>query len=505
MQKRHYRLSIAIAIEYLIQQFNFIMIIIIYGGYGKQSTVGAIFFWLAAVNATTVSYIQFFKMWVHYFDIKFNSKELAKQWKAVINPESVDTFDNNWFFRNRQTYGNPKYLIKRLVIIAIVMLIFIIIAEIIIGYNPEKQSHINIITTINTLVLMIVSGTPIIMTIYIGCKIPSFHDNFHIKKEAKYLMILVVTTNIVVILHVGGLYVYPKGARQAAILIFWLFVSIIAFCISILVTLWAVRKNWLSLTNITRESIAQSSYKLKIVLENVESNSPSYKPNIAKKLPSESVPPLHGVTMRLEDLIKCKYGFQLLNTHLSHEFSMELILSLIEMIQYKQAIYDYIFSEECSVNVEENEEQNWDISNSIDFGEMVPRSKIVYGQLSEEYSQVLKRFGNDDQCQEKIADFKLRGYQLFKKYVIIGSKYEINIAYLVRKRFSELMGNVDSWMENDLNENSGDDKQGLLFLFKLFDQAMDETRGLLQFSFSRLKTSAAYRQYVATNKDTPSP
>ena len=149
----------------------------------------------------------------------------------------------------------------------------------------------------------------------------------------------------------------------------------------------------------------------------------------------------------------------------------------------------------------EDDKREWDILHGLDFGEMVPRSKIVYGELGDEYAQILKvnRFHNG--CQQKIAEFKLSDYGLYQKYIAVGSEYEINIAYGVRKTLSDMMGNIDLWMNNDLHGCRDDAKKGLLFLFETFDIAIDETRALLQFSFSRLQASPAYRAYVKmTNK-----
>ena len=342
MQKRHYGLSIAIAIGYIIQSLLISIIIISYGGYMKFSTVGWGFCVLMAITAVIVNYMQLIKMWIHYFDVKFNCKELSRSWRSVINPETIDTNHNNWFFKHHQTYGNPNYFLKRLIIAGFIVFVILITHRIVTGFqqknntDTESVQEDNIMTTVSTAISMICGGFPIIITLFIGCRIPSFHDSFYIKKEAKYLMIMVLVANIIIIIQVGGLYIYPTvGVRQVSVLTFWLLMATSSFGLSVLVTLWAVRRNSSALEIITRKSMFKSPYRLRLELEIVNSNSPTSESTDKNKSKEESIGKSR-YTLRLETLIKCKYGFELLMNHLSHEFSMELILSLIEMVQFKK-------------------------------------------------------------------------------------------------------------------------------------------------------------------------
>ena len=501
MQKRHYGLSIAIAICTLLQVLFISAMLLFLGSYAKWEPFGPLFFIMANIIGFCLIYIIFIKTWIHYYDIKCNATSCSKAWKSVINPDSVDTAHNNWFLKHRQTFGNPKYLLKWIMIGGIITGIFIVVLDVILVNKTNKKTNSrDLITVINGAIIIIICMFPIIMTLYIGCRIPSFHDPFHIETEAKYVEIVTFASISLSVIQLILLYVYGPILRIIAVLTFWLLFTTLAFIFTLIVTIWALKKNENALYHIDRQSVAQSPYRMHLELTKVESMQKSSSISANSTSLSKS-------KLKLQDIVQDKYGFQLLTTHLGHEFSMELILSLIEMLQFKRCIHEYVHqNEEIKDLIDENEEQNeWDILNDICFGCMVPPSIIVYGNLEDEYLRMLTECANNGKCK-KIAEYKIRAYKLYKRYIRIGCEYEINIGYGTRGTLIRLMNDIQNWLDNELDVENGNDndqvkekKERLLFLFNLFDGAIDETRGLLKFSFSRLKTSAAFEQYVANN------
>ena len=75
--------------------------------------------------------------------------------------------------------------------------------------------------------------------------------------------------------------------------------------------------------------------------------------------------------------------------------------------------------------------------DDIIFGDDIPKSGIVY------------RYHEDNNI-EKYMKLKLKIYDLYKKYIEIGSKYEINISYNQRNKLMDLMGNKQKWLNNDI-------------------------------------------------------
>ena len=518
MQKRHYGLSVAIAILFLLDLIFMAVYIIVYGGAADFQTSGPILTVFIGIYAIIVMYLIFIKVWLHYYDVKFNTISLATSWKSVVNPDaSMDT--DNWYLKHKQTYGNRKYLLKKLVMLGVIIVLLWLLVQII--TTPLLNS--NQTTTLDAAIIIMFGVIPIVLTMHIAfCKIPSFHDNFYIKKEAKYIQLVTIFCCALIGGQIIGLYLYDKKARVVAVLTFFFLLATSAFIFVMIVTLWVVRKNYDALTIIKRRSQAASTYRMALELGNAGPGDISPVSSNATTTADTDMVDFAEVqrpkATAMEKLIKNQYGFELLATHLAHEFSMELLLSLIELTQYKQCIHSYVFNNNKGKN--ENESKNeplmeiseedggqFNMNGCVKFpDEMMPKSRIVYGTLEETYVELLSTKINSesqginyDSYNLKIGELKVRAYQLYKRYITIGSEHEINVSYNTRKRLIGLMHDIDSWIDNDLDGRNI--KDALLFLFKLFDSAIDETRGLLQFSFSRLKASAAYKTYLRKNND----
>ena len=88
------------------------------------------------------------------------------------------------------------------------------------------------------------------------------------------------------------------------------------------------------------------------------------------------------------------------------------------------------------------------------------------------------------------TDFKKKAYDIYCKYICIGSEYEINIDGLLRKQFSDIMGNKLNDEHNfqqfcSFNVTVKD-------MLDLYEQCCKEMYQLLMFSFSRFKTNRVY-------------
>jgi len=95
----------------------------------------------------------------------------------------------------------------------------------------------------------------------------------------------------------------------------------------------------------------------------------------------------------------------------------------------------------------------------------------------------LYRALSDAQLEQKrrelIAMYREIAYRLWDKYVRVGSEYEINIDYGLRKRFGVLMRNKQEWLHNE----SFDEKE----LFLLFHPCVTRMFTFLSHSFTRFR------------------
>ena len=159
--------------------------------------------------------------------------------------------------------------------------------------------------------------------------------------------------------------------------------------------------------------------------------------------------------------------YDLFMYHLMSEFSMECLLAFTEFEQYRLKCHD-VFGLDVQTT--------GDMRNVI-LAENIPKSAIVYdGDGSRD---------ND----ENVSIFKLKAYRLFRKYIAIGSEFEINISYSARRELINLMNDHDKWLNEAIQIDLND-------LSNLFASCCDQIYGLLNDSVVRFKTTAAFSKYM---------
>ena len=145
--------------------------------------------------------------------------------------------------------------------------------------------------------------------------------------------------------------------------------------------------------------------------------------------------------------------------HLSNEFSMELLLSLVEFIQFKQFIDKKL----------EKQKNTKDEISKLLLASCIPKSTIVYNK--------------NDNLKEKAL-------KLYNKYIRVSSEWEINVSSGLRKQ-------LQNRFENNYNNNNNDNNHGLFEwnddeLYTVFDQCNDEMLKLLGYSLSRFRQKPFY-------------
>ena len=83
---------------------------------------------------------------------------------------------------------------------------------------------------------------------------------------------------------------------------------------------------------------------------------------------------------------------------------------------------------------------------------------------------------------------KIRCYRLYKKYVALGSEYEINVSYHVRMEIIKIMCDFEKYMENDEIDE--------LMLLNMFNQCCQQMIHLIHGSFSRFKSSHHFTRFL---------
>mmetsp|Transcript_27598 Transcript_27598/g.43699 ORF Transcript_27598/g.43699 Transcript_27598/m.43699 type:complete len:289 (+) Transcript_27598:1-867(+) len=189
--------------------------------------------------------------------------------------------------------------------------------------------------------------------------------------------------------------------------------------------------------------------------------------------------------------------------HLSHEFSIECILSLIEFIQFKQCAQSEIL-----------ERADSNASETDDGEEEVDDDDIVIDRMNSNFFDMLNIKLAPSIPPSSIVHsnetLPMKARLLFQKYVAIGAQYEINIQSRIR---SQLMHKYGVFRPNLLRASIGGavgggaeavhqrhissvDLSGVEWTNAVlaceFDECCMEMRMLLGYSLSRFKSSADY-------------
>ena len=160
----------------------------------------------------------------------------------------------------------------------------------------------------------------------------------------------------------------------------------------------------------------------------------------------------------LEMILRMEESLHLFMIHLSKEYSMECLLSLIEITQYQQ----YCLKEMSMSNDLDRDNNKYD-HGLISFPYIVPLSAIL---------------------ENEKTDFKRKAYEIYNKYIKIGSEFEINISWDSRVLFRNMFDDEEFFTNNA--------KIKMMDVFLLFDEARLQMMRLLINSLSRLKQQPEY-------------
>eukprot|EP01084_Bolivina_argentea_P159938 278566_1 len=355
------------------------------------------------------------RFWLIYYNIEWTKSTINKKWKIHLNYLDID---KDWFLSNKSTFGNAKYLIKRVSIVALCLSILTIIIKLI--SSPF---------IINKLIQLITNIVPLLFMLIIGCKMKKFNDYFYIIKEFKLITILIYITIIVYILCSVILPQIFSWNAYITSLIFSIFFAIQSTLFVISQTIYVLK-----ITKIDKKSDGiferLNSNKTEIALSDIvsASNTPTAEQSVNTKKQYETQTQTDSntinetKTIKINDTLSNSDTFELFMSHLSKEWSMELLLAFIEITQLQQQIkWEY--------NEFINDMKFTSLQESILANECIPSSYIVCHQKMDEF---IKKYGivinsNYDK-NDKIIQLKIKMYALHIKYINDGD-FQINISY----------------------------------------------------------------------------
>ena len=399
-------------------------------------------------------YIYIARLWLLFYQIKFNIETIKMKWQTIIDPTNT-TISTKWFHLNKKKFGTSKSIYIILIIYEILTIIIIIIIILMVFYQPNNNKN-NI--TYNTLwkllhwfFAIISMYIPLCLILFISCKIPSYYDNIGLIVEVKFtaycFTIIVISSSIIdaILLEYTQ---YTLYSTFDIIYLSTIFLWRISFFIACMIqTRYPIKKFGAILERYSTNSAVKLVHKS--TLEDIELKSTNDDDDD-----------------NMKNILSNEESFDLFIKHCSNEHCLECILSVIEFIQFKKKIYDY-----CKEN---NQDLDDEYNKYLILPSNCPQSIIVYPNDE----NIINEFSN--------KYYKLIAYKLYNKYIKVGSKFEINLAYQDRKKYLRLMDNYGEWIL-ELKYSSN------IKLFNLFDLCIKEMCCLLLSSFIRFKKSNQYQ------------
>eukprot|EP01083_Nonionella_stella_P091298 255242_1 len=529
MQKRYCHINmfeIAATISKLLLAVTTTLLLIF--NIGFESVIFNTFELLQQLSVFCTGYVQIWRFWMLRYDIIFTNIAINDEWKSIINPFYTNSKSGtehqklSWYFQHRTNFGDAKWFGTR-IILPLIILSAAIHTYILLTDTLHHETYGRIQT--DQLIASIVNVTPLIAFIILYAKTPYIDDNFFIRSEMKLLFIYKALDFIAYFVFLVYHYIYEHVmGYDPSLLPFRIlemvqfdFIVSCQFAIGIVSTYWVNKKLQPIIVNhqYTESSKTSISRCVSFPGSDVEMHemggsnlrksslfSASSEHNIYPlfRIKAPKTPPQNGLTpfmsstktdsgtssptdIGLMHILQHPKGFELFIHHLLFEFSSECALSLIEMVQFQQYIYQWLETHDALKNEDEKVKKMHDESlyRKVNLPSNIPLSFWIYGQTTSGMDEM--KF-EEIEYKQMCGDTKIIAYHLAQRYVFEGAEYEINIPYTLRSHIVKQMETYEVWI--------GNEQITLHHLIALYEECVNSMYSLMRGSYERFKRTKQY-------------
>eukprot|EP01084_Bolivina_argentea_P095142 171058_1 len=276
----------------------------------------------------TSSFSFLLRVYLLFYNIQFSKANDSNEWKNYIKNENSN---QSFFIKYKSTLGSIYYIYKWFILIWFLSVILVIIILLTIDFYHSSLCD-SIIFVLTCILLAI-----------FWLNTPMFHDQFLIRTEIKYILLVYALILIHYIIYtITGLVFHETFISW---FITHCFTTIFIAIFNTFSLIWPIYKytkmRYKSKHNID-ESVV-SSYAMSGVndinnndIGNSFTLSLQNLPPITDEMERErSNDPMY-IQVKITDIIKEEIGFNAFIKHLMKEFSIENILAVVEMTQFKQ-------------------------------------------------------------------------------------------------------------------------------------------------------------------------
>jgi len=370
----------------------------------------------------SVIVIETARLWLMAFDLQCLRYSKDQEWKKLIDATLAA---DNWYFSNKHRFGNVKN-------VAMLCAIYVVVTPVVqTAIRVEGFLYLGIIARnlIATAIFLICPG----ITVFIWCKIRkygSLKDEFFFFFELKMAALLWIFSLFLPV--VLALLDWDLAATSCVIPYSFFFAVMSPSLMSTVVIPLKIKKK-------TKQHDAAEEVNNVIDLEECT----AYK---------------------VVDMLKDEALCEALVTWMMREFSVENVLSFMEMVHFKRHVKKIKDNQATIVAEEATDTANVTAVEEVQvkyiefYCDNVPISSII--------SKPRPGMGEMEKCREM-------AHELWLKYINVGSLFEINIGYGLRGKYENCDGN--NWTMS-VDE-----------LLCVFDEAMLEAHHMMRQSLGRWK------------------
>ena len=177
------------------------------------------------------------RVWLINYDIHYTVWQSKHSWQSLLLEEIK--MNDNWYALNKHQYGNWKYMFSYMSIIFIILTTTSFLISVF-ALNDDPGNHEYLYSSLLTL-----SCVYVITFINFGvilCKMPSFNDQFFIRKEIT--LIVVINIICIAIYFIMAVITYPTRAihDNLAIVLNNTCLTVYNLSIPLISTVWVIRE-----------------------------------------------------------------------------------------------------------------------------------------------------------------------------------------------------------------------------------------------------------------------
>eukprot|EP01083_Nonionella_stella_P059151 154769_1 len=495
--------------------------------------------WLSLLDLLLFIFV--WKVFCIFYQTMYSQVILNNEWKSIINPALSDvSLQQNWFIKHKSTFGNLSFW-KKYLILTFIITLFIMYAMTIIWcyantgicifkpehkdpyYTTKAQQYGAFLISIAFVIGLIA----IALIFVVRCKTPEFEDTFYIRDELKnVILICAITVLIHIVLTLIWFIVKPyvEPMRIVNTMTNSLYGTTVCLLVHVQ-SIWVIKKNkkgvlLLSKTageyKVTSARTAVQLQPLPVFKDNQSNavvgayNQSKIKDDHDESVSGNSKDNMMHMTTLLHTL-QSEQGFNSYMFHLTHEFSVEVMLSLIEFYQYKKYIHDH---EQFQIKEEDRMALNVAVYFAIFDSEYMPTSHIVCMRRNVE--GIIELTNDRTEVFDLLLECMMLSYKLYFKYIYTNCSMVINISYELRSKLIDTFGETESDDDDD-----GDLKQFISkivneklskcetqiekdraiqneinLFYHIFDDCCEDMLKLMAYSFDRFKQTALFKKLI---------